>query len=495
MKKRGMLLLLGCMFLGALGVLAAPWGAMADYVDEYTPSKTGEKYLLRKILNGQTLSIGLQRDAYTDKHYDKLSRLIVDSYNDWFFNAARHIEQSGREAEFADILPILRQGVRVQMSEQGSDVNFVFMPFKEVQWQCGRGAGGCYTLNEPIPHIYLPADTGLLKVLSLGRESKKRLGTHEIGHSLGFSDQYFQARSINSDVIYGSTEERDTIMQHAGHLTCDDADGMINLIDITRGTRRGGDHGWKTLCPKSQEYYIGGMSAGKGPYRITLSKDKGAVVLMTYEKGQKVASEVYPFATPQGPVQWQETPTRTTSKKDRFGRPVVAHGPNGETIYYAYLYDRVERVSVQNGLALNFVTQVNYLPKQRSGSLKDYKEMFFGQQGVVCLLKTRTFTKRGYASEYVESVNKPQISRYIKRGYDQRGQLVENVYEEPNAPQQKRQRTSLRSVAVQRGTVAVEQGINQQINRQMEANRQSELVNKLDQWTQRTLQGFSRQGK
>lgn len=490
-----MLLLLGCMLFGALGVLATPWGAMADYVDEYTPSKTGEKYLLRKILNGQTLSIGLQRDAYTDKHYDKLSRLIVESYNEWFSNAAHHIEKAGREAEFADILPVLHQGVHIQVGEQGSDLIFVFLPFREIQAECGRNADGCYTLNEAIRHIYLPANDGILKLVSLGKETKKRIGLHEIGHSLGFSDQYFQARSVNSDVMYGSTEERATIMQHAGHLTCDDADGMINLIDITRGTRRGGDHGWKTLCPKSQEYYIGGMSVGKGPYRITLSKDKGAVVLMTYDKGRKVASEVYPFATPQEPVQWQETPARTTSKKDRFGRPVVAHGPNGETIYYAYLYDRVERVSVQNGLALNFVTQVNYLPKQRSGSLKDYKEMFFGQQGVVCLLRTRTFTKRGYASEYVESVNKPQISRYIKRGYDQRGQLVENVYEEPNAPQQKRQRTSLRSVAVQRGAAAVEQGINQQINRQMEASRQNELVNKLDQWSQRTLQGFSRQSK
>lgn len=487
-----MLLLLGCMLFGVLGAWAAPWGAMADYVDEYTPSKTGEKYLLRKILNGQTLSVGLQRDAYTDKHYDKLSRLIVDSYNDWFFNAARHIEKTGREAEFADILPILRQGVRVQMSEQGSDVNFVFISFRDIQWQCGHGAGGCYTLNEPIPHIYLPADTGLLKVLSLGRETKKRLGTHEIGHSLGFSDQYFQARSVNSDVMYGSTEERETIMQHAGHLTCDDADGMINLIDITRGIRRGGDKGWKTLCPKSQEYYIGGMSAGKGPYRITLSKDKGAVVLMTYDKGKKVASEVYPFATPQGAVNWQETPARTTSKQDRFGRPLVSRGPNGETIYYAYLYDRVERVSVQNGLALNFVTQVNYLPKQRSGSLKDYKEMFFGQQGVVCLLKTRTFTKRGYASEYVEGVNKPEIIRYIKRGYDQRGQLAENVYEEPN--QQKNQRhTSLRAITAQkRGVVAVEQGLNHQVNRQMEAAQQGQLVKQLDQWTQKTLQEFSR---
>ena len=474
MKKRGILLLLGFIFLGALGVLAAPWGAMADYVDEYTPSKTGEKYLLRKILNGQTLSIGLQRDAYTDKHYDKLSRLIVDSYNDWFFNAARHIEKTGREAEFADILPILRQGVRVQMSEQGSDVNFVFMSFRDIQWQCGHGAGGCYTSNEPIPHIYLPADTGLLKILSLGRESKRRLGTHEIGHSLGFSDQYFQARSVNSDVMYGSTEERETIMQHAGHLTCDDADGMINLIDITLGKRRGGDRGWQTLCPKSQEYYIGGMSAGKGPYRITLSKDKGAVVLMTYDKGQKVANEVYPFATPQGAVNWQETPARTTLKQDRLGRPLVSRGPNGETIYYAYLYDRVERLTVKNGETLNLVRTVRY-PRQRAGQMQNHKAMFFGQQGSVCVLLVETFAKRGYTSEYEEKINQPTKGRYIKRGYDQRGQLAESVYEEPN--QQKNQRhTSLRAITAQRRGANAEQGLSQQVNRQMEATQQGQLV-------------------
>ncbi len=493
MKKRGMLLLLGCIFLGALGVLAAPWGAMSDYVDEYTPSKTGEKYLLRKILNGQTLSIGLQRDAYTDKHYDKLSRLIVDSYNDWFFNAVRHIEQSGREAEFADILPILRQGVRVQMSEQGRDLNVVFMPLQAIQYQCGHNTLGCYTLDEAIPHIYLPINDGLLKILSLGQSSKKRTGLHEIGHSLGFSDQYCQARSINSDAMYGSVEERDTIMRHASHLTCDDADGLINLIDITQGKRRGGDKGWKTLCPKSQEYYIGGMSAAKGPYRIKLTQDNGAVLLTTYRKGERVDSQVYPFDTPQGVVNWQETPIRTIKQSDRFGRPVLAAGSQGETIYYSYLYDRVERLAVRNGQALNLVTTVRY-PKQRAGEMQNHKEMFFGQQGTVCLLKTRVLAKRGYISEYVEGVNKSEINRYIKRGYDQRGQLVQDVYEEPNQPKKPRH-TSLRAVTAQRRGLAVEQGLNQQVNRQMQASQQGQLVKQLDQWTQRALQEFSRTAK
>lgn len=478
---------------------AAPWGAMADYVDEQTSDKTGEKYLLRKILNGQTLSVGLARDEYTEKHYDKLSNLIVESYNDWFSNALKHIEKSGREAEFADIVPILRQGVQIQISEQGTDLNIRFIPLRDIYWKCGRGAGGCYTWDEPIPLIYLPANDGLLKLLSLGKESKKRLGTHEIGHSLGFSDQYFQARSVNSDTLYGSTEERSSIMEHASHLTCDDADGMINLIDITRGTRRGGDRGWKTLCPKSQEYYIGGMSAAKGPYRISLSQDKGSVTLTTYDKGQKVASEVFPFETPEGPVGWQETPASSISRKDAFGRPVLASGPNGETIYYVYLYDRVERLSVKNSQALNLVTQVSYAPKQRPGTMKDYKEMFFGQQGVVCLLKMHVLTKRGHVSEYVEGVNKHDLNRYVKRSYNERGELTTDVYEDFASTRRQKASASRAFAAVSSRTAGVSgsrgQALSAQVEMRAEETRRSQLVSHLEQWTQQTLQGFSRKTK
>ena len=490
-----MLLLLGCMLLGTLGVLAAPWGALSNYVDEDEPANTGGKYLLRKILNGETISVGLKRDDYTDKHYEKLSSMITEAYNNWFLNALRRIEKN-RGEEFADVLPILRQGIDIQVSEQGNDINIEFMSLRDIQWTCGPSAMGCYVTEEYPPRIYLPKNINLIKVLSLGKENKKRITTHEIGHSLGFSDQYFQARSVNSDEMYSSVEERNSVMRHALSLTCDDADGMINLIDITRGVRRGGDLGWKTLCPNSQEYYIGGVSAGKGPYRIALSKDKGSVALTTYDKGQKVAKEVYPFAIAQGMVNWQETSARVILKRDNLDRPVLAEGPNGETIYYSYLYDRVDRLAVHNGRALNLVTTARYLPKQREGAMKDYKEMLIGQQGSVCLLKMRVFTKRGYMSEYVEGVDKPKFVRYIKHKYDQRGKLIENVYETPNEVETK-QVTSLKPIVARstQGGVRVAERIDEQISRQVKNSQEVQLGDRLDQWTRQTLQEFATPAK
>ena len=120
--------------------------------------------------------------------------------------------------------------------------------------------------------------------------------------------------------------------------------------------------------------------------------------------------------------------------------------------------------------------------------------MFFGQQGVVCLLKTNIFTKRGYASEYVEGVNNPEISRYIKRGYDRRGQLVGNVYEEPNQ-QKKPRHTSLRAIAEKRRGFPIEQRLSLQVDRQLEAAKQGQLVKQIDKWTQNTLQEFLHRGK
>lgn len=487
---RKILCLLGGMLLGALGVWAAPWGVVNGYVDEDTPSQTGEKFLLRKILNGQVLSVGLEKNIYTEERYEKLSQLIQDSYNDWFFNAARHIEQTGREAEFADILPILRQGIRLQIVEQGSDINFSFIPLREIQAQCGRGTGGCYTPDGAVPHIYLPSDLTLFQILSFGRETAKRFRTHEIGHSLGFSDQYFQARSINSDVMYGSAQERASVMQLSKHLTCDDADGMINLIDITRGIRRGGDKGWKTLCPQSQEYYVGGISSEKGPYRMMLRTDKGAVVLTTYADGKPIAKEIYPFATPKGIVSWQETPVQTVLKQDGQGRPIAAKGPQGEMIYYAYLYDRVEHLTVKDGRALSLITQIHYLPKQFTGAMKDYREVFFGQQGVVCLLRMSVLTKRGYVGEYIEGVNKSEIRRYVKRVYDQHGKLKDHVYQESDS-HKKPGNSPTPAISSKKHGPFSGQELAEQLNTQLEVIQQDQLISRLDQWMEQTLQSFS----
>ncbi len=479
--------MIGCVFLGVVGANATQWGALHDYVDESTPANTGKKYLLRKVLNGESLSVGLLRDsAYAEEHYDELSRMIAKFYDDWFFNAAEWIEKSGREDEFADILPILREGIRVRISEEGNDVNFTFTTLKDVQWKCGSSySGGCLDLKSPIFHIYLPYNISFLqKIISLGRDNKQRLSRHEIGHTLGLSDQYVTARSINSDPVYGSTEKRKAVMGSAKNLTCDDAEGIINLIDITRNKCRGGDRGWKTICPKSKEYYICGMSAGKGPYRIKISEDNGAVILNTYEKGKKVSSTVYPFATPQGDVDWEETPAVETLKSDVFGRPVKERGPKGEIIYYSYLWDRVERLSVQNNHAIDYVAQLRYTSKIHTGEMEKYKERFFGQRGVVCLLKMYVYHKGGYRGDYREGVNKPKVLRYIKRVYNRRRQLLEDVYEEPTQQQNGRNMSTKDIIA--------QGGINQRIGKQAKSAQRDRLSKKLDRWLERTLQELSR---
>lgn len=489
MKTCKIILLLGLLFLGPLGVWAAEWGAMSDYVNEKDTTQNGEKYLLRKILNGQTLSIGLERNPYTEKQYEKLGRMIVDLYNDWFSNAARRIKRAGREEEFADILPILQKGVSVHITEEGRDLNVIFMPLKEVQRKCGRGTGGCYTL-EAVPDIYLPINDGLLKFLSFGGENKKRIGTHEIGHSLGFSDQYFQARLINSDEMYGSVEERETIMEHAGHLTCDDADGIINLIDITKGTSRGGDKGWKSLCPRSKEYYIGGMSAGKGPYLVTLSDDNMSVNIITYEKGKQVASNDYPFSIPSGMVEWQEIPSVSIVKKDFLGRPLLAQGAQGETIYYAYLYDRIDKVTIKDGAVLNVVRRMSFPESSRSGSMRDSKEMLFGQMGVICSLKTRSFLRRGHTNEYLEGINQPKVRRYLKHGYNHHGKRTTEVYQDANELVQ-RPSGFLRNFSAQMKSMPAEENLRKQMDRQKGLSRREKLGNLLDRWGQQVLREFS----
>ena len=482
------MLFLSCLFWGP--GWCAPWGALADYAEETKTLKIGDKYLLRKILDGKTLSIGLPRTEVigTNENYEKLEKMIKDAYNEWFLNATYHIETSQREDEFADILPLLRRGIPVQISEHGKDLDIVFLPYLEIPKHCSSESG-CYknaSNGRKIPLIYLLYDDGFVKVLSLGRKDKKTIGLHEIGHSLGLSDQYVKSssRSINTDAMYSSIEDRKSIMENFHHLTCDDADGIINLIDITNGVRRGGDSGWKTLCPQSQEYYIGGISAAKGAYRLELSNQAEAIEVITYEKGKKASTKVFPFAKPQEAVEWKETPVAKEREWDALGRPVLADGPDGEIIYYTYLYDRIERLTIKDGLALNFVTQLHYSFNPEKGGVKDHKEMIFGQKSSLCFLRMQVLFKKGYFSEYIEGLEKPEPIRYMRRSYNQKDVLVEDVYDEPLKQQ------AGGSVA----TSAKDSALKKEIGNGAKSSLRQQLVTQLDQWTRQALKEL-RNGK
>ena len=480
-----------CLF-GSINLCATPWGALINYVEGAESAPIGEKYLLRKVLKRKPLSISIQRNVYTDKEYSKFETLVQKSYSKWFSNVVTHIEKNKRKREFGDILALFRRGIDVQISEQGGDVLVVFLPFQEVIKKCHKYAYGCYrdssTEGTRSPVIYLS-----LRDEKFWEGDQERVAMHEIGHSLGLSDQYIAARMVNSDPVYSSAEERKNVMQgYDNGLTCDDADGIINLMDITRGIRRGGEFGWKTLCKKSEEYYIGGIPSSKGQYRVSLKKNYEGVEVTIYEKGKKVSSNIYPYFMPENDVEWEETPAVKEKRKDGFGRPVLAEGPNGETIYYTYLYDRVERVAVKDGKVLNYVIRErnpsgNVVGKTSQGKdMKAQKMMVFGSAGTFRLLKLQTTNNLEYSTEYTEiQVGGDKISRVLMLHYTAAGdRLLEAVYNDPS------------DTEYQKECVPNDGGecISQAISNKASGSWAKQLTGKVDQWTRQALKEL-RNGK
>lgn len=153
-------------------------------------------------------------------------------------------------------------------------------------------------------------------------------------------------------------------MNKAVGLTCDDTDGMINLIDLTRRKRRGGRVGWRSLCRSSKTYYIGGRALGNGPYMIWLKDNGNAWYLREYRKDSMRERELT-MAWGKG-ISLFEPFAEHIVERDAIGRPVFAQGPHGEKVYYSYLYGRMMRFVTAGNKILLFENRERNLPNEKS---------------------------------------------------------------------------------------------------------------------------------
>lgn len=420
-----------CFLLGlAPGLWSAPWGAMRDFdqpLKNNSPAiaapAMGARYLMPKILAGQPIRIYVSVSQEKENRLDKYQTIIAENYNKWFTETASIIQANKRQQEFGDILPLLQKGIQVNFvnREEEADIVFFIVPFKTMQEHCGAGAGGCYFRVESPggkPRIYLPEDHFWLKLFSAGKVSTSSIGLHEIGHSLGLSDQYEEARDANTHDRYSSMRSGKGTMKDNSSISCDEADGIINLIDLTRHTVRGAESGWKSLCPRSDEFYVRGQSASKGPFLIE-QKDHNVFVLHTYKQGKRVASQTYTFQK-QGaffPTVFSE---ETVLKRDALGRPVKSTGPNGEDIYYSYQYEQYLRLVVQGKEAV--LAEFNGAVGKGRRKIR-YKTVLFNQNDRLVKATAAYGRNKAGSVEYQEATPQAKSLLYLSFNLDEKGNI------------------------------------------------------------------------
>ena len=409
---------------------SATWGLVSDYyepVKEGKKSAVGEKYLMRQILRGKPVVVKLMLKEEDEKKRNSVQKLIEDSYKEWFSYTAKLIRNQKRQTEFSDVLPILDRGIKVQFSAQERDIDFSVMSRKEVLAACDGLGAGCYFFgqknNNFIPHIYIPKDSFPLNLLFGSSEFTEEAALHEIGHSLGLSDQYAFARDNNTHAVYHSSKPAESIMETNSSLTCDDADGIVNLIDITLGTSRGGDTGWRSFCKDSSDYYSHGKVLAASPYHIEYDAEIGKWILTSMQKGSLAVQNSFEMDLQTG-IDPLSALQEKVLKKDASGRPVWARASTGENVYYSYIYDKKTRLVVRGGkVVLAEVWSLAWKNKKWRHFPGQQYEAYFGGDGKYRSMLATFYPKRGGELNYGEGESLLFPERVVSMLFDEKRAL------------------------------------------------------------------------
>ena len=245
----------------------APWG----FVSEYQPKSVTEQgesiknykyYAIYKVITKQPIKYAITFAEYKDQSpiddaiwekyaYEKINK----AFNIWIKDTLAIINKSGRAAEFKDITDILNKS-KVDLQKvkiEDADIVFEFVNYKGARFVFNKGD---VSLRK---YIQVPNPAYFDK-----KEHKKldNLLLHEIGHYYGLGDRYQEGISGSSpeNSTTGDTDSDTVMASNIGtRLSCDDAEGFINLIDITLFFMNGkylprAEKGWNGICKNNKQY-------------------------------------------------------------------------------------------------------------------------------------------------------------------------------------------------------------------------------------------------
>lgn len=358
MKKIYKYALLLLLSLGAVTGWTAEYSMDPDYIpiSNKEPSKkvsVGDGYVLPGLLQGKPLKIALWVENEKKGQFEKFADMTKQVYQEWFDNAVYFIERSAREPEFQDVLPYLRKELPIEVvrydENEPADLKvFVHATLKSMDQflyeEEGKEKGEVFGLySKEKKRMNITKQSSLAK--------PKYVLQYLSGFSLGFAGQDYCERSYGDPVF--TSDSAYNVMNNSPKLTCDDADGIINLIDSTLRLRRGGESGWRSLCDWSSQYYLGGMPTNTNRYR-SKQVAEDYLVVEEYENGKKIDTLEFKFTKDiVNPFAFVEE--ETVVKRDSAGYPALVKGKNGELVYYIRIYERVEKIITKNGEMLAYM--------------------------------------------------------------------------------------------------------------------------------------------
>ncbi len=277
---RSISFVLAITLLAGIAHAKAPWGIWRHPIQNGTLSVLAIDNLLDKRPIRYTVSENIT---------PKEENIFTANMQKWPAETLRFIQKSGRTQEFQDIIPILKRNVELQAVPLSTPPD-IYVNIITNREDCGSStAAGCFDIKGE-ENSY-----SSILVLKDYRIDFEGITLHEIGHYFGLADQYTDALR-NSHREYSSpvnTTDKAIMQGHLetnGQITCDDADGFINLLDLRYSQRNSGQFskrakkGWASLCPNSPNIYKNAKTFNRPALGIR-EDDEISLIITEYKEG------------------------------------------------------------------------------------------------------------------------------------------------------------------------------------------------------------------
>ena len=194
------------------------------------------------------------------------------------------------------------------------------MVSKQTMWENCLRALACVRMDAKPMRLFFMHRGGLGNLLTGGNWN---VLMHELGHTLGLADQYKYGRH-NASARY-HTPDSGTGLMYKGRpgmsFSCDDADGMINLLDVAVFKHaRGGADGWRSLCKKRAYKYVNGRPSSNDKYVVEEQGEEGVVLLEFDARGDLVQERFFPERSDKYSMDILEDAPVTVQEKNPDGR-------------------------------------------------------------------------------------------------------------------------------------------------------------------------------
>lgn len=343
------------LFSCACAAFGKPWGVLEEAAVERGDGVP--RFVIFKVASGEPINYCI--DNFSSVPDETVSSRAEQAFNEWMSSTYKYIRKSSRAKEFEDLKDILTRPVKLNKVDCGylaydkeedipsalkeinkqrtspatEDIRFIFVN-QGKSADCSRDSStGCHRSGQKTSKGFIPQQ---IQVLATNQGYRTLL--HEVGHSLGLSDQYLSARG-NSYELYGSSTVNPSVMDDAQTIKCDDAEGIINVLDcVVFKKSRGGQEGWHSICPGSEDVYINCSAKDRGDF-IALSKSKKYVAVTEYdENGQHINTSRF---TNEGFNSFYDIFTKTKEdfseeKRDQKGRVIFLKDKDGVETKISY---------------------------------------------------------------------------------------------------------------------------------------------------------------